>query len=138
MMVFGMLLGAATGINLTQAVWRVFGWGVGEVSIAVPVGGGVGALAGALLCLVRDPRLLVLVLAVYAGGSAGAVAGRLPWGAVGEVSGLALGALVGWAAWAAWLFLSAVRSQESGVSKEGAPGGDGGPSGAPSSLTPDP
>src|SRR5205807_3309580 len=65
MLIFWMLLGAASGINLLQIVWHVFGWEVGEISIAVPVGGGVGALVGILLGLVRDPRMLVLVLAVF-------------------------------------------------------------------------
>src|SRR5947208_1086596 len=95
MMVFWMLLGGAAGINLMQAVWRLFDWSVGEVSIAVPVGGGAGAVVGVLLGLTRNPRVLVLLLAVFAGSAAGAVAGRLPWGAVGEVSGMAIGGLVG-------------------------------------------
>ena len=34
-----MLLGGAAGINLTQRLWGLLGFGVGEVSIAVPVGG---------------------------------------------------------------------------------------------------
>jgi hypothetical protein len=99
-----MLLGAAAGINFLQAVWRLFDWESGEMAIAIPVGGGVGALAGALLGLIRNPRVLLLLLAVYAGASAGAVAGRLPWGVVGEISGQAIGALVGGLAWAGWLF----------------------------------
>src|SRR5206468_155022 len=104
MMFFWMLLGGTAGINFLQAVWHVFGWDVGEVSIAVPVGGGVGALAGALLGLVRNPRVLVLLMAVYAGSAAGAIAGRIPWGAVGEVSGMAIGGLAAGLAWATWLF----------------------------------
>src|SRR5207244_1411943 len=102
--IFWMLLGASVGINLMQAVWRLFDWSVGEVSIAVPVGGGVGAIAGALLGLIQNPRVLVLLLAVFAGSAAGAVAGRLPWGPVGEISGHAIGGLVGGLAWATWLF----------------------------------
>jgi hypothetical protein len=116
MLIFWMLLGAAAGINFLQAAWRVFDWQVGEVSIAVPVGGAVGALAGALLGLIRDPRKLVLLMAVFAGSAAGAVAGRLPWGAVGEISGLAIGGLVGGVAWAAWLF-----SERSDPEREDAP-----------------
>ncbi len=112
MLAFWVLLGAATGINVLQAVWRLFDWEVGEVSIAVPVGGGVGALGGALLGLVRDPRVPVLALAVFAGASAGAVAGRLPWGEVGEVSGGAIGALVGGIAWATWLFAGGAPARE--------------------------
>jgi hypothetical protein len=82
----------------------MFGWSVGEVSVAVPVGGGVGAVVGGLLSLVQDVRVRALVIAVFAGGAAGAVAGRLPWGAVGEVSGIGVGALAGVLAWAAWLW----------------------------------
>lgn len=40
MMVFWMLLGGAAGIKLAQSTWRLLHWGTGEVSIAVPVGGG--------------------------------------------------------------------------------------------------
>jgi len=114
MMAFWMLLGGAAGINLMQAVWRLFGWSVGEVSIAVPVGGGVGAIVGVLLGLIQNPRVLVLLLAVFSGSAAGAVAGRLPWGTVGEISGQAIGGLVGGLAWAAWLYSTRlpVRGQE--------------------------
>ncbi len=105
MMAFWMLLGGAAGIKLAQSVWQLLGWGAGDVSVAVPVGGVVGALAGALLGLISNPRLLVLLMAVFAGASAGAVAGKLPWGEVGEVCGQVGGALVGGIAWAGWLFL---------------------------------
>lgn len=63
-----------------------------------------GALAGALLGLINNPRLLVLLMAVFAGSAAGAVTGRLSWGDVGEVGGQVARGLVGGAAWAAWLF----------------------------------
>ena len=76
MMVFWMLLGGAAGINITQRIWHLLGIDTGEVSIAVPVGGVVGALAGALLGLISHPRWLVLLMAVFAGSAAGAVAGR--------------------------------------------------------------
>jgi hypothetical protein len=105
MMAFWMLLGGAAGIKLAQRVWQLLGWGAGEVSVAVPVGGGVGALAGALLGLISNPRLLVLLMAVFAGASAGAVAGKLAWGAVGEIGGQVGGAIVGGIAWAVWLFV---------------------------------
>jgi hypothetical protein len=59
MMVFWMLLGGAAGINVTQRIWHLLGLGAGEVSIAVPVGG----VAGALLGLINNPRLLVLLMA---------------------------------------------------------------------------
>jgi len=103
MLVFWILLGGAAGVNFLQAVWHAFGWSVGEVSIAVPVGGALGALAGGLLGLIRDPHVLVLPLLIFAGSAAGAVAGRLPWGPVGEISGEALGGLLGACAWTAWL-----------------------------------
>jgi hypothetical protein len=79
MMAFWVLLGAASGIHLTQSAWHLLGFEVGEVSIAVPVVGVVGALAGALLGLISNPRLLVLLMAVFAGSAAGAVAGKVPW-----------------------------------------------------------
>lgn len=105
MMVFWMLLGGASGINITQSLWRYFDFEVGRISIAVPVGGVVGAAAGALLGLISNPRLLVLLMAVFAGSAAGAVAGRLPWGDLGEISGQVLGGLVGALAWTAWFLL---------------------------------
>src|SRR5437870_7739115 len=76
MMAFWILLGGAAGIKFTQIIWRLLGWGAGEVSIAVPVGGAGGAFVGALLGLIRNPRLLVLMMAVFAGGTAGAAAGK--------------------------------------------------------------
>jgi hypothetical protein len=87
MMAFWLLLGGAAGIKLAQSVWRLLGWGAGDVFIAVPVGGVIGALAGALLGLISNPRLLVLLMAVFAGASAGAVAGKLAWGEIGEIGG---------------------------------------------------
>lgn len=104
MMAFWMLLGGATGITAAQRLWHLFDLGAGDVAVAVPVGGVVGAAAGALLGLVTGPRLLVLLMAVFAGVAAGGVAGRLPWGAVGELAGQAVGGLIGGAAWAIWLF----------------------------------
>ena len=101
MAVFWMLLGGAAGINVTQALWHLLGWS-GEIAVAVPVGGVAGAGAGAILGLVRDPYRLVLLMAVFAGASAGAVAGRLAAGPVGEFGGQAAGVVLGAAAWAAW------------------------------------
>jgi hypothetical protein len=103
MMGFWMLLGGAAGINVTQTAWRILGWRVGEVAIAVPVGGTVGAAVGALLGLINNPRLLVLLMAVFAGSAAGAVAGKVPWGDVGEMAGQAIGGATGGLAWAVWL-----------------------------------
>jgi hypothetical protein len=104
MMAFWMLLGGAAGVRLMEGIWRLFGLHVGEVSIVVPVGSGVGAVGGALLGLISNPRLLVLLMAVFAGAAAGAVAGKLPWGDIGEIGGQVAGGLVGGMAWAGWLF----------------------------------
>lgn len=105
MMAFWMLLGAAFGIRLMESVWRLFDIPVGEVSIVVPVGGAVGAVGGAFLGLISNPRLLVLLMAVFAGSAAGAVAGKLPWGDIGEIGGQVAGGLVGGIAWATWLYM---------------------------------
>jgi hypothetical protein len=110
MMVFWMLLGGAAGIKIMQGIWRFFEVGVGELTIAVPIGGAVGALAGALLGLINNPRLMVLLMAVFAGTSAGGIAGQLPWGNVGEIGGQVAGGLVGGIVWAVWLLMG--RSKE--------------------------
>lgn len=112
MMIFWMLLGGAAGIKLTQSMWRVLGFGAGEVSIAVPVGSVVGALVGALLGLISKPRILVLLMAVFAGSTAGGVAGKLPWGDIGEIGGQVAGGLVGGIAWAVWLFVGGGRGRD--------------------------
>ena len=109
MMAFWMLLGGAAGINLARGIWRLGGFGFGDVAIAVPVGGVVGALGGAVLGLISNPRLLVLLMAVFAGSAPGAVAGKLPWGDAGEIRGQVAGGLVGGIAWAAWLFVGRGR-----------------------------
>ena len=105
MTAFWMLLGGAAGIKIMQSIWRFVGFDVGEVSIAVPVGGVVGAVAGVLLSMITNPRLLVLLMAVFAGSAAGGVAGKLAWDDIGEIGGQAAGGLVGGVAWAAWLFV---------------------------------
>ena len=81
-----------------------------SLAIAVPVGGVVGGVAGALLGLISNPRLLVLLMAVFAGSAAGAVAGKLPWGDVGEIGGQIAGGLVAAIAWATWLFIGRKKS----------------------------
>jgi hypothetical protein len=53
-----------------------------------------GALAGALLGLTSNPRLLVLLMAMFAGAAAGAVAGKLAGGEVGGPGGQVGGGLV--------------------------------------------
>jgi hypothetical protein len=105
MMAFWMLLGGAAGIRAAQSIWHLLGVDVGAVTIAVPLGGIVGALAGALLGLISNPRMLVLLMAVFAGSAAGAVAGKVPWGEIGEIGGQVAGALVGGIAWATWLYI---------------------------------
>ena len=125
MVVFWMLLGGSAGIKVMESIWRFLGVQSGELAIAVPVGGVVGALAGALLGLIKDPRLLVLLMAVFAGASAGGVAGQLPWGEIGQIGGQVAGGLVGGIAWAIWLLmlrhgaktLSVSRPQEHGASE---------------------
>jgi uncharacterized membrane protein len=87
MMAFWMLLGEAAGVKIMQSIWHFLGVGIGEVAIAVPVGGVIGALVGALLGLISNPRMLVLLMAVFAASAAGAVAGKLPWGEIGEIGG---------------------------------------------------
>jgi hypothetical protein len=105
MMAFWTLLGAAAGINVMQGIWRVLGVSNSHLGVTVPVGAGVGGLAGLLLGLIRNPRVLVLLMAVFAGSAAGTVAGRLAWGDIGEISGQIVGGLVGGIAWATWLYL---------------------------------
>ncbi len=62
-----------------------------------------------LLGLINDPRLLVLMMAVFAGASAGGVAGQLPWGDIGQIGGQIAGGLVGGVAWAIWLFVGRTK-----------------------------
>ena len=109
MMVFWMLLGASAGIRLMDGIWRFIDLQVGELSIVVPVGGVVGAVVGGLLGLVSNPRLQVLLMAMFAGAAAGAVAGMLPWGNIGEIGGQVAGGLVGGVAWWTWMFLDRRR-----------------------------
>lgn len=104
MMAFWMLLGGAAGIRVAQSLWQILGLVGGEVSVAVPIGGALGAIGGGLLGLISNPRLLVLLMAMFAGSAAGAVAGKLAWGEIGEIGGQVAGALVGGATWAAWLY----------------------------------
>jgi hypothetical protein len=104
MMGFWMLLGGAAGIRVAQSLWQLLDLGSGSVAVAVPVGGLAGAVAGGLLGLISNPRVLVLLMAVFAGSAAGAVAGKVAWGDVGEIGGQLAGALMGGGAWAAWLY----------------------------------
>lgn len=114
MMVFWTLLGGAAGIKLAQSLWQLLDWDAGIVSVAVPVGGVAGAIVGALLGLISNPRLLVLLMAVFAGSSAGAVAGKIPWGTLREIGGQIGGGLVGGIAWAVWLFIGDTKAPKPG------------------------
>jgi hypothetical protein len=115
MMAFWTLLGGAAGIRLMEGAWRLLGVNVGEVSIVVPVGGVVGGVVGALLGLISNPRLLVLLMAVFAGSAAGAVAGKLPWGDLGEICGQVAGGLMGGVAWAAWFCIGRGKERKLGA-----------------------
>ena len=112
MMGFWMLLGGAAGIKLSQSLWQLFGWGEGEVSVAVPVGGVVGVVIGAGLGRIRNPRQLVLLMAVFAGSAAGGVAGKVTWGEIGEIGGQVVGGFIGGLAWATWLLVGRSKSLE--------------------------
>jgi hypothetical protein len=111
MMAFWMLLGAAAGIRLVNSLWHLFGLGAGGASVAVPIGGVAGAAAGAALGRISSPRLLVLLMAVFAGSSAGGVAGELAWGDIGRIGGQVVGGLLGGIAWATWLFVGGGRDR---------------------------
>lgn len=113
MVAFWMLLGGAAGIRIAQSIWHLLGVDVGAVAIAVPLGGTIGAAAGGLLGLISNPRMLVLLMAVFAGSAAGAVAGKVPWGEIGEVGGQIAGGVVGGIAWATWLMIE--RGSETGL-----------------------
>jgi hypothetical protein len=123
MIAFWILLGASSGIRLMESIWRLLDFQVGALSIVVPVGGVIGATAGALLGFVSNPRWQILVMAVFAGAAAGAVAGKLPWGDVGEVGGQVVGGLVGGAAWWTWMYIDRRRSGNSDSSRK-IPSGD--------------
>src|ERR1051326_3509696 len=89
-----------------QSIWHLLGVETGDIAIAVPVGCALGAGAGGLLGLISNPRVLVLLMAMFAGSAAGAVAGKIPWGDLGEVGGQIAGGMVGGIVWAVWLFMS--------------------------------
>ena len=71
-----------------------------------------------LLGLISNPRLLVLLMAVFAGASAGAVAGKLPWDEIGEIGGQIAGGLVGGIAWAGWLFVEGRKDKAAAPADE--------------------
>src|SRR4051794_16856964 len=57
--------GTVTNSNLAQLVWRFFEWEVGAVSIAIPLGGSIGLVLGAVVGWITRPALLVLLSAVF-------------------------------------------------------------------------
>src|SRR5207253_1424583 len=103
MLLFWILLGTVAGITLAQQVWRLAGLSAGTFAIAVPVGAVGGAMGGGLVGRITRPYLLVLVMALLAGWSVGAVAGGLAWAEMGHIAGGLIGALVGGLIWTVWL-----------------------------------
>ncbi len=87
MLVFWMLLGCVAGITLAQSVWRMAGWSTGAFAIALPVGAVAGAVGGGLVGRITRPHLLVLVMALLAGWSVGALCGGLAWAETGQIAG---------------------------------------------------
>lgn len=67
---------------------------------------------GAVLGLITRPRLLVLLMAVFAGTSAGAVAGKVAWGEIGEIGGQIVGGSFGGLAWAVWLYFGRGKARD--------------------------
>ena len=104
MLVFWMLLGAVAGVKLVQEIWRMAHWSTGDIAIAVPAGALAGSIAGGLIGRITRPSLLVLIMALLAGWSLGALAGGLVWAETGQFAGGAIGALVGGLTWTLWLF----------------------------------
>ena len=103
MLVFWMLLGCVAGITLAQSVWRMAGLSTGAFAIALPVGAVAGMVAGGLVGQITRPHLLVLVMALLAGWSVGALGGGLAWAETGQIAGGFIGALVGGLTWPVWL-----------------------------------
>lgn len=75
----------------------------GNFAIAVPVGAVGGIVGGGLIGRITHPHLLVLVMALLAGWSVGALAGGLAWAEIGQISSGFTGALVGGLTWGVWL-----------------------------------
>ena len=109
---FWMLLGAVAGVTLAQAVWKLAGLTTGAITIAVPVGAVGGAVGGGLIGRITRPHLLVLVMALLAGWSVGAMSGGLAWAETGKIAGGFLGALVGGLTWTVWWLRERRRIEE--------------------------
>jgi hypothetical protein len=121
MLLFWMLLGAVAGITLAQQVWRLAGLSAGIFAIAMPVGAVGGAVGGALVGRITRPHLLVLVMALLAGWSVGALGGGLAWAETGQIAGGFAGALVGGLTWGVWL-LRRRRDEIKGQNSASVPG----------------
>jgi hypothetical protein len=103
MLLFWMLLGAVAGVKLAQGVWRMAGWSTGDLAVAVPAGAVAGAVAGGLIGRITRPSLLVLIMALLAGWSLGALVGGLVWAETGQFAGGSIVALAGGLIWTLWL-----------------------------------
>lgn len=108
---FGMLLGAVAGVTFAQVVWKLAGLTVGAITIAVPVGGIGGAVGGGLIARITSPQLLVLVMALLAGWSVGALSGGLAWAETGKLAGGFLGMLLGGLTWTVWWYRERKRAK---------------------------
>ena len=75
--------------------------------------GVVGAAVGAVLGRISNPRLLALVMAVFAWAAVGGVAGKIPWEEIGELGDEVAGGLEGGIASATWLFFACRNKEES-------------------------
>ncbi len=71
--------GVRSRITLAQSMWRMTGLRTGIFAIALPVGAIAGAVGGVLVGRITHPHLLVLVMALLAGWSVGALGGGLTW-----------------------------------------------------------
>jgi hypothetical protein len=99
---FWTLMGAVAGVTLVQAIWKLAGLTAGAFAIVVPVGAVGGAVGGGLIGRITRPHLLVLVMALLAGWSVGAMSGGLAWSETGTIVGGFLGATVGGLTWTVW------------------------------------
>ena len=75
----------------------------------------IGAIIRALLGRISNPRLLVLLMATFAGAAAGGVAGKIAWGEIGGIGGQIVGGALGGIAWATWLFFGRECSADSAI-----------------------
>ena len=80
------------------------------MSVAVPVGGVTRAAVGAVLGRISNPRLLILLMAAFAGSATGGVAGKVACGEIGGIGGQTAGGVGGGLAWATLLFVGRAKS----------------------------